>query len=119
MTTTQDITRYRGATLVDRDGDKIGSIDEIYLDQDTGRPEWLAVKTGMFGTRLSFVPIAEANQSGDELRVGGAYVACLDGRAGALVDGQASGGHHLGGDRGGLSGREIAPHHPHADLVGA
>jgi uncharacterized protein (TIGR02271 family) len=69
MTTTQDITRYRGATLVDRDGDKIGSIDEIYLDQDTGRPEWLAVKTGMFGTRLSFVPIAEANESGDAIRV--------------------------------------------------
>ena len=46
MPITEDVTRFRGATLVDRDGDKVGSIDEIYLDQETGKPEWLAVKTG-------------------------------------------------------------------------
>ena len=69
MHTTEDITRFRGATLVDRDGDKVGSIDEIYLDQETGKPEWLAVKTGMFGTRLTFVPLAEAQTSDDDVRV--------------------------------------------------
>jgi uncharacterized protein (TIGR02271 family) len=69
MSMTEEITNYRGATLVDRDGGKIGSIDEIYLDQETRRPEWLAVKTGLFGTRLSFVPISEASLNGDEVRV--------------------------------------------------
>src|SRR4051812_10775075 len=69
MNATEEITRLRGATLVDRDGGKIGSIDEIYADQDTGRPEWMAVRTGLFGTRLTFVPLAEAQTTGDEVRV--------------------------------------------------
>jgi uncharacterized protein (TIGR02271 family) len=69
MPTMDEVKSWRGATLVDRDGDKIGSIDEVYLDQETGRPEWLAVKTGLFGTRLSFVPLAEATPGGDEVRV--------------------------------------------------
>jgi uncharacterized protein (TIGR02271 family) len=66
---TEEITRLRGATLVDRDSSKIGSIDEIYADQETGKPEWMAVRTGLFGTRLSFVPLAEAEFTGDEVRV--------------------------------------------------
>jgi uncharacterized protein (TIGR02271 family) len=69
MSLTEEITRYRGETLVDRDGDKIGSIAEIYMDHETGQPEWLAVKTGMLGTRLSFVPSAEATETADGLRV--------------------------------------------------
>ena len=42
------------------DGDKIGTIDDIYLDEQTGKPEWLAVRTGLFGSHVSFVPLAEA-----------------------------------------------------------
>ncbi len=56
-----------GHNLVDPDGEKIGKIDEIYLDEDTGQPEWLAVSTGMFGTKLSFVPIAGANSNGQDM----------------------------------------------------
>src|SRR3954453_14990470 len=40
-----------GATIVDSDGDKIGTLETIYMDRSTGQPEWLAVKTGMFGMR--------------------------------------------------------------------
>ena len=69
MPTMEEVRNWRGGTVVDRDGDKIGSIDEVYMDQDTGEPEWLAVKTGLFGTRLSFVPLADASRSGDEVRV--------------------------------------------------
>ena len=69
MIATEDITRLRGATLVDRDGDKVGSIDEIYVDQHTDKPEWMAVRTGLFGTKLTFVPLAEAQQTGDGVRV--------------------------------------------------
>jgi uncharacterized protein (TIGR02271 family) len=69
MPTMEEVTTWRGGTVVDRDGDKIGSIDEVYMDQETGQPEWLAVKTGLFGSRLSFVPLAEATRSGDEVRV--------------------------------------------------
>jgi uncharacterized protein (TIGR02271 family) len=54
---------------VDSDGAKIGSIDEIYMDTETGKPEWLAVKTGMFGSKVSFVPIAQASESDGDVRL--------------------------------------------------
>jgi len=66
---TNDVTQLRGQELVDRDGDKIGKIDEIYLDEQTGQPEWMAVKTGLFGSRVSFVPLAQASMEGDVVRV--------------------------------------------------
>jgi uncharacterized protein (TIGR02271 family) len=63
------VAEWRGRNAVDSDGGKIGSIDEIYMDAQTGKPEWLAVKTGMFGSKVSFVPIAEASDAGDEVRL--------------------------------------------------
>jgi stress response protein YsnF len=50
---------WRGETVVDRDGEKIGSLKELYLDQDD-RPAWGAVDTGLFGLRQTFVPIVDA-----------------------------------------------------------
>jgi sporulation protein YlmC with PRC-barrel domain len=69
MPNTQDITSWRGQKLVGHDGEKIGTIDEIYVDEQTGEPEWLAVSTGLFGSRVSFVPLAEAQRDGDDVRV--------------------------------------------------
>jgi hypothetical protein len=50
---------WRGETVLDRDGDKIGSLKELYLDRDE-RPAWGAVHTGLFGMRQTFVPLAGA-----------------------------------------------------------
>jgi uncharacterized protein (TIGR02271 family) len=69
MHTIDEIKTWRGGTLIAQDGDKIGSIDEVYVDRDTGEPEWLAVKTGLFGGKLTFVPIAEADSTGENVRV--------------------------------------------------
>ena len=66
---TQTITEMRGRDVVDRDGDKIGKLEEIYLDEQTGKPEWALVKTGLFGGRGTFVPLAEAAPGGDDLVV--------------------------------------------------
>ena len=63
------VTQWRSRTVVDNDGNKIGSIDEIYMDAQTQEPEWLAVKTGLLGTKVSFVPIREATESGEDVRV--------------------------------------------------
>jgi uncharacterized protein (TIGR02271 family) len=63
------VAAWRGATAVDHDGEKIGTIEEIYADADTGKPEWLAVKTGLFGMKLSFIPIAEATETASGVRV--------------------------------------------------
>jgi uncharacterized protein (TIGR02271 family) len=69
MPTTQDVQDWEGQTLVGPDGNKIGKIDAIYLDDQTGEPEWALVNTGLFGTRSSFVPIAEARGTGDGVAV--------------------------------------------------
>jgi uncharacterized protein (TIGR02271 family) len=63
------VVDWRGRTVVDQDGNKIGSIDEIYMDAQTEQPEWLAVKTGLLGTKVSFVPIRDAAESGGDVRV--------------------------------------------------
>ena len=52
------ILSFRGQDLRDNDGGKIGTIEEIYLDTQTGEPEWALVHTGLFGTKQTFVPIA-------------------------------------------------------------
>ena len=70
MTTRQDVRAWRGLTLIDRDGDKIGKIQDIYLDRSSGDPEWIAVKTGLFGSNVSFVPLRDATPEGDDIRVG-------------------------------------------------
>jgi len=59
----------RGQTLYDQSGDKIGRVEEIYLDQETDRPEWALVNTGLFGTKSTFVPLADATSEGDGVRV--------------------------------------------------
>jgi hypothetical protein len=63
------VRTWEGRTLVDRDGSRIGSIEALYLDDQTGQPEWALVNTGLFGTRSSFVPLTQATQAGDDVRV--------------------------------------------------
>src|SRR3954447_7040217 len=68
-TTREDVLSWRGQAMVDNDGDKIGTIEEIYLDAETNEPEWAVVTTGLFGSKQSFVPIGDASSSGDGVRV--------------------------------------------------
>jgi len=63
------VRSWQGATMVDRHGDKIGTVESIYLDDQTGEPEWALVNTGLFGTKSSFVPLAQATSSGDQVQV--------------------------------------------------
>jgi uncharacterized protein (TIGR02271 family) len=69
MTDLTEAYGFEGRTLVDRDGDKIGKIDELYQDQETGRPEWALVNTGLFGTKKTFVPLRGAQATGEDVRV--------------------------------------------------
>jgi uncharacterized protein (TIGR02271 family) len=62
--------RWRGATVRDRNGEKLGKVDEVYLDESTDRLEWITISTGLFGTRTTFVPVAGVEPEGeDALRV--------------------------------------------------
>jgi hypothetical protein len=67
MATLADVQTWKGRKVVGPDGDKVGTIDEIFLDRQTGEPEWATVKTGLFGRRSSFVPLrgAELTEDGD------------------------------------------------------
>ena len=69
MATLEDVKTWRGKDVVDNDGDKIGTLEDIYLDRQSGEPEWAAIRTGLFGTKVSFAPISGASPSGDELRI--------------------------------------------------
>src|SRR4029453_13567946 len=63
------VRTWEARTMVDRDGGRIGPIDAIYLDDQTGQPEWALVTTGLFGTKASFVPLAQATQTDHDVRV--------------------------------------------------
>ena len=69
MPTKTEVTDWRGLDMVDSSGSKIGKIEDIYLDAETDKPEWAFVHTGMFGSRASFVPIANASSDGRSVTV--------------------------------------------------
>jgi len=69
MIGTDTLDRVIGADVIDADGNKIGTASEVFLDDQSGNPEWVTVKTGLFGTKESFVPIRDADLTGDGLRV--------------------------------------------------
>ena len=60
---------WQGRTMVDPAGDKLGTIDGIYLDDETGQPEWATVTRGLFSAKAAFVPIAQAQDMGDSVQV--------------------------------------------------
>jgi uncharacterized protein (TIGR02271 family) len=69
MSTTDEVLTWRGQELHGSDGEKLGTIEEIYLDTETREPEWALLSGGMFGTKQSFVPLRDASASGDGVSV--------------------------------------------------
>jgi uncharacterized protein (TIGR02271 family) len=67
MTTSTEVQSWIGLDAMDSAEDKIGKIDEVYVDRETGEPAWLAVKTGLFGSKVSFVPLDGAKADGDHI----------------------------------------------------
>ena len=64
-----DPARLNGTTVIGGDGEKLGNVDAVYYDNATDKAEWVAVRSGLFGTRLTLVPLRRADLAGDELRV--------------------------------------------------
>ncbi|MEU8234794.1 PRC and DUF2382 domain-containing protein [Actinoplanes sp. NPDC048967] len=69
MLTRNDTQKLLDSDVYETDGTKIGSAADVYLDAQTGNPEWVSVKTGLFGTKQSFVPLEGANLEGDRIVV--------------------------------------------------
>ena len=57
------------SAVIDRSGKKLGKVYSVYYDNESDRPEWVAVKSGLFGAHISLVPLGNAEFDGRELRV--------------------------------------------------
>jgi uncharacterized protein (TIGR02271 family) len=64
----EQILEAQGAKVLSAEKEKVGTIDEIYLDRETDQPEWILVNTGSMGAS-TFVPLAEAGMDGNDLVV--------------------------------------------------
>ncbi len=70
MLNTEDLQGLmQDGVVVDESGDKVGNIGQVYLDDESGNPEWVTSKTGLFGGTETFIPIRDASATGNEVRV--------------------------------------------------
>lgn len=67
LMTTPQWDNLIGLTATDVNGDKIGKVGQVYLDERTGEPAWVTVKTGLLGMRESFAPVYGSSLRGDQL----------------------------------------------------
>jgi uncharacterized protein YrrD len=64
----ENIGEWRGKQLVDRNGEKIGKLQDVYVDVETNEPMFGAVKEGLIGRHLTFVPLAGITIGPDSLQ---------------------------------------------------
>jgi hypothetical protein len=69
MLSENDARQTIGSTAYSSDGDKIGTVGQLFLDDETGRPEFITVNTGLFGNKETYVPVSDATFDGDRLTV--------------------------------------------------
>jgi uncharacterized protein (TIGR02271 family) len=69
MTTPGQWTDLIGSTAIDSDGEKVGKVGQIYLDDATGQPAWVTVSTGLFGMRESLAPLYNARPGHGEVHL--------------------------------------------------
>jgi uncharacterized protein YrrD len=65
----KDLAEWHGKDLVDRDGHKIGKLEDVYVDVETDEPMFGTVKEGLFTRHLTFVPLREITIGPDSLQV--------------------------------------------------
>ena len=81
--------RWQGRTLVDHNGEPLGSIEVIYLDKITNQPEWALLEADATGPTRTFVPLVNAGEEGDTIRVRFAKT-LVDGAPGMAADRELS-----------------------------
>ena len=64
-----NVADWQGKTLVDRKGEKIGKLQDVYVDVETDEPQFGTVKEGFIGRHLTFVPLGGIKVAPDELQV--------------------------------------------------
>jgi hypothetical protein len=69
MAAIEDMLSWSGRTMVDVSGDKIGTISDIYVEDEADEPVFALVDTGLFGTQSTFVPLEGAERRNEEVSV--------------------------------------------------
>ena len=87
MLSEREVSAAVGGTAYGADGDKLGTVEAFFVDDRTGAPSWVAISTGLFGTRHSIVPAVEATYADGALRI----PVSLD----AVTSAPSMGGDHL------------------------
>jgi uncharacterized protein (TIGR02271 family) len=67
--TIDDPARLEGTQVRGGDGSKLGNVEAVYFDNETNRPAWVSVSSGLFGSHVSIMPLQSADYDGGELRV--------------------------------------------------
>jgi sporulation protein YlmC with PRC-barrel domain len=65
----RDFSEWHGKDLIDRDGERIGKLEDVYFDVRTDQPQFATVKEGLIGRHLTFVPLSEVTIGPDNLQV--------------------------------------------------
>ena len=65
----QNIAEWHGKDLIDRDGNKIGKLEDVYVDVETDEPMFGTVKEGLIAPHLTFVPLRGLTLAPDNLQV--------------------------------------------------
>lgn len=58
------------ATAYDKNGEKLGDVNEVFVDDQSGQPTFVEVNHGLFGMNSSLVPLRGHDFSGDDLKLG-------------------------------------------------
>ncbi|MCM6762355.1 PRC and DUF2382 domain-containing protein [Rathayibacter sp. ZW T2_19] len=58
-----------GADVHGTDDAKIGTVGQVYVDNESQQPTWVTIRTGLFGSSESFAPLSDASFDGGVVRV--------------------------------------------------
>ena len=67
--TNWNVADWHGKMLLDSNGEKIGKLQDVYVDVENDEPQFATVKEGFIGRHLTFVPLAGLNIGPDDLQV--------------------------------------------------
>ncbi|THJ68535.1 PRC-barrel domain containing protein [Arthrobacter echini] len=65
-----EITKLQSATVWDSDGKKLGDVNDVHLERETGVPAWITVSLGLLNSRKHYAPLANSRFERDELHLG-------------------------------------------------
>jgi sporulation protein YlmC with PRC-barrel domain len=64
-----NVADWHGKMLIDVDGEKIGKLEDVYVDVETDVPQFATIKEGFLSKHLTFVPLGGIKAAPDALQV--------------------------------------------------